>query len=72
MERASCSADMWARVLAARDIQQRQGHYKRSSPMLLAALSALSMKPGVRTIDIAVRRMGLSAGAHDRVLKATR
>jgi magnesium chelatase family protein len=66
------SADMRARVQAARDIQQRRGHYNAQLPhAALRSVCALD-EAGERTLEIAVRRMGLSARAHDRVLKVAR
>jgi magnesium chelatase family protein len=66
------SAEMKERVEAARAIQQRRGFYNAHIPaQLLRKLCALD-DAGERTLEMAVRRMGLSARAHDRVLKAGR
>ena len=66
------SAEMRRRVEAARAIQQRRGFYNAHIPhRLLRKLSALD-DAGERTLEMAVRRMGLSARAHDRILKVAR
>ena len=66
------SAEMKARVEAAREIQQRRGFYNAHIPtQLLRKLCALD-DAGERTLEMAVRRMGLSARAHDRILKVGR
>jgi magnesium chelatase family protein len=66
------SADMRTRVENARAIQQRRGFYNARIPSrLLRQLCALD-DAGERTLEMAVRRMGLSARAHDRILKVAR
>jgi magnesium chelatase family protein len=66
------SADMRSRVENARAIQQRRGFYNARIPSrLLRQLCALD-DAGERTLEMAVRRMGLSARAHDRILKVAR
>ena len=66
------SAEMRARVVAARQVQQQRGFYNAQIPHAsLRTLCALD-EAGERTLEIAVRRMGLSARAHDRVLKVAR
>ena len=66
------SAEMRARVEAARAIQQNRGFYNAHIPSrLLRNLCALD-DAGERTLEMAVRRMGLSARAHDRILKVAR
>jgi len=68
----SCSADMRRRVEAARAVQRARGFYNAHIPhRLLRKLCALD-EAGERTLELAVRRMGLSARAHDRVLKVAR
>jgi magnesium chelatase family protein len=63
---------MRTRVQAARLIQQKRGFYNAQIPhAALRTLCALD-EAGERTLEIAVRRMGLSARAHDRVLKVAR
>jgi magnesium chelatase family protein len=66
------SAEMRARVCAARAIQQARGYYNAHIPPSdLRRLCELDAA-GERTLEMAVRRMGLSARAHDRVLKVAR
>ena len=52
------SAEIRGRVQRARAIQQARGFYNSQIP--------------ARTLEMAVRRMGLSARAHDRLLKVSR
>ncbi len=66
------SADMRDRVCAARDLQQKRGYYNAHIPEgELRKLCELDAA-GERTLEMAVRRMGLSARAHDRILKVAR
>jgi magnesium chelatase family protein len=66
------SADMRARVCAARDLQRKRGFYNAHIPEgELRKLCELDAS-GERTLEMAVRRMGLSARAHDRILKVAR
>ena len=67
-----CSADISARVQRARAVQQARGYYNSRIPArLIRKLCALD-EAGERTLEMAVRRMGLSARAHDRILKVAR
>jgi magnesium chelatase family protein len=71
-ENGVTSADMRERVLAARAIQQARGFYNAHIPhRLLRSLCDLD-EAGERTLEMAVRRMSLSARAHDRILKVAR
>jgi magnesium chelatase family protein len=66
------SAEMRDRVAAARAIQHQRGFYNARIPSRqLRKLCALD-DAGERTLEMAVRRMGLSARAHDRILKVAR
>jgi magnesium chelatase family protein len=66
------SAEIRARVEAARQIQHSRGFYNAHIPSnQLRKLCALD-EAGERTLEMAVRRMGLSARAHDRILKVAR
>ncbi len=66
------SAEMRARVLAARRIQQQRGFINALIPASrLRAFCPLD-EAGRRTLETAVRRLGLSARAHDRILKVAR
>ncbi|MBI4890045.1 MAG: YifB family Mg chelatase-like AAA ATPase [Acidobacteria bacterium] len=66
------SAEMRGRVLAARAIQQRRGWVNAEIPPgQLRELCPLDAA-GERTLELAVKRMALSARAHDRILKVAR
>jgi magnesium chelatase family protein len=63
---------MRARVERVRAIQRSRGFYNSQIPVRqLRKLCALD-DAGERTLEMAVRRMGLSARAHDRILKVAR
>ena len=60
------------RVARAREVQDGRGFCNRDIPVgRLRELCALDAA-GERTLETAVRRMGLSARAHDRMLKVAR
>ena len=63
------SAEMRDRVARTREVQQKRGYYNARIPS--GRLSALG-EAGERALEMAVRRPGLSARAHDRILKVTR
>jgi len=66
------SATMRERVCAARELQHGRGYYNAHIPAgELRKLCELDAA-GERTLEMAVRRMGLSARAHDRILKVAR
>lgn len=66
------SAEIRGRVERARARQQERGFYNAQIPVRkLRSLCALD-EAGERTLETAVRRMGLSARAHDRILKVAR
>ena len=66
------SAEMRSRVEAARAIQHTRRCYNSNIPARqLRKLCALD-DAGERTLEMAVRRMGLSARAHDRILRVAR
>jgi magnesium chelatase family protein len=66
------SADIRARVEAARAIQQARGYYNSRMPARMIRKQCALDDTGERTLEMAVRRMGLSARAHDRILKVAR
>jgi magnesium chelatase family protein len=71
-EGGESSAEIRRRVERARAIQQARGFYNSQIPArLLRKLCELD-DAGERTLEMAVRRMGLSARAHDRLLKVSR
>jgi magnesium chelatase family protein len=66
------SAEIRARVESARAVQRARGFYNSRIPVReLRKLCALD-DAGERTLEMAVRRLGLSARAHDRILKVAR
>ena len=66
------SADIRTRVEAARDVQRARGYYNSQMPTRLIRKHCALDDSGERTLEMAVRRMGLSARAHDRILKVAR
>jgi magnesium chelatase family protein len=71
-DESESSAQIRARVERTRAVQQTRGFYNaRMPPHLVRKLCALD-STGERTLEMAVRRMGLSARAHDRILKLAR
>jgi magnesium chelatase family protein len=71
-EAGESSAEIRSRVERARAIQQARGFYNSQIPArVLRKLCELD-DAGERTLEMAVRRMGLSARAHDRLLKVSR
>src|SRR5579863_1868743 len=71
-DHGTTSDEMRARVEAARAIQRRRGFYNARIPARLLRTFCALDEAGERTLEMAVRRMGLSARAHDRILKAAR
>ena len=70
--RSESSADIRGRVERARAVQQGRGQYNsRIPPRTLRKYCAVDAA-GERTLEMAVRKMGLSARAHDRILKVAR
>ncbi len=66
------SAVMRERVSAAREVQARRGCINSARPpRTLRKLGTLDAA-GERTLEMAVRKMSLSARAHDRILKVAR
>ena len=66
------SAEMRARVERARAVQQARGYYNARMPSRMIRKQCALDDSGERTLEMAVRRMGFSARAHDRVLKVAR
>ncbi len=66
------SAEIRARVERARAIQQARGYYNSGMPSRMIRKQCALDESGERTLEMAVRRMGLSARAHDRILKVAR
>jgi magnesium chelatase family protein len=66
------SAEIRERVERARETQTSRGFYNAQIPhSKLRQLCALD-EQGERTLEMAVRRMNLSARAHDRILRVAR
>ena len=69
---AESSTEIRARVEQARTVQHARGFYNYCKPVRdIRKICALD-DAGERTLEMAVRRMGLSARAHDRILKVAR
>jgi magnesium chelatase family protein len=66
------SAEMRLRVESARAVQQKRGYYNAQIPSSALRVVCALDEAGERTMEMAVRRMGLSARAHDRILKVAR
>ncbi len=66
------SAEIRARVENARAVQQARGYYNSRIPARMIRKVCALDDAGERTLEMAVRRLGLSARAHDRILKVAR
>lgn len=71
-EAGASSAMLRERVAGAREIQQRRGFYNSSIPPSEIRAHCALDDAGERTLELAMRKMGLSARAHDRLLKVAR
>ncbi len=71
-DEGGASAEIRARVVAARSIQRTRGCDNAHIPTRLLRKHCALDEAGERTLEMAVRRMGLSARAHDRILKLAR
>ena len=69
---AEPSSAIRARVERARAVQQARGYYNSRMPAQVIRKQCALDESGERTLEMAVRRLGLSARAHDRVLKVAR
>src|SRR5580704_6265556 len=69
---AEPSAEIRGRVDAARALQQARGYYNSRMPSRMIRKQCALDDGGERTLEMAVRKMGLSARAHDRILKVAR
>jgi magnesium chelatase family protein len=66
------SADMRVRVDKAREIQRARGATNSRMPSRLIRQQCALDATGERTLEMAMKRMSLSARAHDRILKVAR
>jgi len=66
------SADIRERVEQARATQLARGFVNARMPVRMIRKQCALDEAGERTLEMAVRRMGLSARAHDRILKVAR
>jgi magnesium chelatase family protein len=66
------SAEIRQRVELARGVQQSRGHYNAHMPTRVVRKLCALDDAGERTLEMAMRRMGFSARAHDRILKVAR
>jgi magnesium chelatase family protein len=69
---AESSSDIRARVVETRAIQQTRGFYNSRMPTRLIRQYCALDDAGERTLEMAVRKLSLSARAHDRMLKVAR
>ena len=69
---AEASAEIRARVERARGVQRARGHYNSRLPSREVRKLCMLDEAGERTLEMAVRKMGLSARAHDRILEVSR
>ena len=65
-------AQIRGRVEEARRVQQARGCYNARMPARLVRQLCALDDAGERTLEMAVRRMGFLARAHDRALKVAR
>ncbi len=66
------SAAIRERVERARAVQHKRGCHNAAMPARSVRQLCALDDAGERTLEMAVRRMGLSARAHDRILKVAR
>ncbi|HTX37475.1 MAG TPA: hypothetical protein VME43_20745 [Bryobacteraceae bacterium] len=59
-------------MAAAHDVQRARGYYNSQMPSRMIRKQYALDDSGERTLEMAVRRVGLSACAHDRILKVAR
>jgi magnesium chelatase family protein len=71
-EQGVSSSEMRARIERARLIQHQRGHTNAQLPTKLLRKLCRLDEAGERTLEMAMRRLALSARAHDRILKVAR
>jgi magnesium chelatase family protein len=63
---------MRERVIAARELQMRRGFVNATIPSKELRQFCELDEAGERSLELAMRKLGLSARAHDRLLKVAR
>ena len=71
-EESESSSVMSARVVRARDVQLGRCYANSRMPTQLIRKQCVLDDSGERTLEIAMRKLSLSARAHDRILKVAR
>ena len=71
-EVAESSAEMRVRASRARDAQRARGNSNARMPTRMIRKQCALDDAGERTLEMAMRRLSLSARAHDRILKVAR
>jgi magnesium chelatase family protein len=71
-EMADSSEGMRLRAAQAREIQHARGYSNSRMPTRMIRKQCALDETGERTLEMAMRRMSLSARAHDRILKVAR
>jgi magnesium chelatase family protein len=71
-EVAESSEHMRERAARAREVQQARGYNNSRMPTRMIRKDCSLDETGERTLEMAMRRMSLSARAHDRILKVAR
>jgi magnesium chelatase family protein len=71
-EVAETSEDMRNRAAKAREVQNARGYSNARMPTRVLRKQCALDETGERTLEMAMRRMSLSARAHDRILKVAR
>ncbi len=66
------STTIRTRVERTRAVQQARGFYNAQMPTRLIRKHCVLDEAGERMLEMAMRRLGLSARAHDRILKLAR
>ena len=71
-DHGASSTEMRERVERARTIQQGRGFYNAHIPSRQLRTLCLIDEAGERVLEMAMRKLSLSARAHDRILKVAR
>ena len=71
-EESESSCSMRTRVVRARDVQLARGYANSRMPTQFIRKQCVLDDSGERTLEMAMRKLSLSARAHDRILKVAR